>query len=78
MNLVPWLPDAFIGDLFINSLCTHTVFERSTDKGTSSDSHGGLLEQVTSVLATQKQEKLSINNYLLEHIGITIIYPIYL
>ena len=30
-TLVPWLPHAFPGSLFINSICAHVVFERSTN-----------------------------------------------
>ena len=46
--LVPWLPHAFPASLFINLLCAHVVFERSTDggwhilSGTSSDGRGDL------------------------------------
>ena len=51
----------------INSLCAH-MFEKSTDEGwnslsrTSPDGQCGSLEQIAWILATQKQEKLSINN----------------
>ena len=44
------------------------MFERSTDRGwynlsgTSFDDWGGWLEQITWVMVTQKQEKLSVNN----------------
>ena len=53
--------------LFINPLCTHAVFERSTDKEwhnsfkTSSNDQRDSFEQVAWVLATQTQG-LSVNN----------------
>ena len=55
---------AFPASRFINPLHVHLVLERSTDKewynssGTSSNGQGHLLEQITRVLATQKQEDL--------------------
>ena len=79
--LVPWLPHVFPSYLFINSPCARVVFERSTDgewhnpSGTSFDGRGGSLEQVAWVPTTHRQEKFSINNYLLKRIGVTIIYP---
>ena len=66
--LVPWLLHLFPGSLFINSLCVHVLFERSTDgewhnpPGTSSEGGGGSLEQVAWMPTTQRQEKLSIDN----------------
>ena len=66
--LGPRLPHAFPCSWFINSLCAHVAFERSTDEewhnlsGTSSDGWGRSLEQVARVPATQRQEKLSVNN----------------
>ena len=56
------------GSWFINSLCAHIVFKISTDgewyisSRTSYDGRGGSLEQVARVPATQRQEKLSVNN----------------
>ena len=38
----------------------------------------GSLEQVAWVLATQRQEKLSINNYLLKPISVTIISNVFI
>ena len=64
MALVPWLPHTFPGSWFIK----HIVFERSIDGGwhivygTPSDSRSGLLEEFAWVLATQRQEKISVNN----------------
>ena len=69
----------------MNSLSDFVMFERSTDRGwhnpsgTSYDSRGGLLEQVSRVLATQRQEKLPLNiNYLLKQNSVTMIYAMYL
>ena len=70
MAFVLWLPNLFLGCLLINSLYGHVVFEISSDSdwhyppGTSSDGRGGSLEYVAWVPATQRQEKLSVNNYL--------------
>ena len=67
--LASWLTYAFPGSLFINLLCAHIVFERSPDEGwhnlsaTPYDSQDGLLEQAARVLATPKQEEISINNW---------------
>ena len=63
----PWPPHAVAGSLFINPLCTHIVFERSTNRewlnppGTFSVGQCGSLEQVAWVLVIQK-ENLSVNN----------------
>ena len=70
MALVSWLSHAFPDSLFINALCAHIMFERSTEgefhnpTGTSSDGRTGSLEQVAWVLATQRQKDfpLKINN----------------
>ena len=78
---VPWPPHEFPGSLFINCRRAHVVFERFTDKewrillGTS-DGLDNSLEQVAWVPATQREEKknslVTIKNYLLKHIGVTI------
>ena len=78
MALVLWLPFAFPGSWFINSFWAHVVFERSTDGGWhslsgTSDGWSGSLEQVAKVLASQRLENLTINNYSLKHNGVTII-----
>ena len=81
--LVPWLPHKFPVGWFINSFFTHVVFGISTNgrwhnlSGTSSDGWDGLLEQVAFVLATQRQEKLFVNNLkkcFLKLNSVTIIY----
>ena len=82
--LVQWQTHALPGSLFDNSICANLVFERSTDREwqkpsiTSSEGQGGSLEQVARVLASQRQELFVNNNCLLERIGITVIYDIYL
>ena len=68
--LIPSLPMLFLKDPLIRN---HTI-------------HPELLPMVgvihwnkaAWVLATQRQEELSVNNHLLEHIGVTVICPIYL
>ena len=84
VSLVLWLPHAVPGSWLINSLCAHAVFERSTDGGwhnlsrTSSDCLCGSLEQVCLGVGNSKTRKtITINNYLLKHNGVTMIYTIY-
>ena len=65
--LVLWLSRVFPASWLINSLCAHVVFKRATDGGWHnlsgiSDDRCGSLEQVAWVLATQRQEKISVNN----------------
>ena len=68
MALSPWLPRAFSGSLFFNTLYAYVVFERSTDgvchilSRVSSDFRDESLEQVAWLLATQRQEQISVNN----------------
>ena len=73
-----WLPHAFLANWFINSFCSHIVFERSTGERwrnlyrTSSDSWNKLPGY--SQLKDKKNSLLRINNYLLKHKSVTIIY----
>ena len=68
MALVPWLPHAFLGSLFINFLSANVLFERSTNgewlnsSGTSSDVWSGSLNQVACNSKTRKtlRQKLTI------------------
>ena len=66
--LVPWLPHGFPGSLFISSfvltlpLKDPQLKNNSISPAISNDGRGGSLEQVVWVLATQRQEKLSVNN----------------
>ena len=62
------LSHAFPDSLFITSLFSLVVFERSTAgqwhslPRTSTNGYSGLLEQFANLLANQRKEKLSLNN----------------
>ena len=76
MALILWLRNAFLASWLINSFCAHVVFESSTDGGwhnvsVTSDGWGWFIGWfITS--------PLTINNYLLKHNGVKIMYSIYL
>ena len=61
------LPNAFPDSLFINLLCAHDVFEKSTDREWHNPMEllltAGVIcwNKVACMLATQKQEELSVN-----------------
>ena len=86
MALATWLPHAFPGSLFINPLGAHIAFESSTE------GDDAIYLEILLLVGTiywnklfrcwQIKDKnyslLTINNYLLKHNGVTIIYTIYL
>ena len=79
--LVSWLPQVFLISCFIDSLCAHVVFERSTEGGWRnlsgiSDGWDCSLEQVAC--KDKKKFPLTINNYLLKHNDVIIIYTIHM
>ena len=78
------MPNAFPGFSFNNPLCAHVVFEGATDSkwhnssGTSSNGRGDSLEQSCLGVGNSKTRTSTINNHLLERIGVTVICPILL
>ena len=58
--LVPWQLHAFPASCYVNSLCANVVLEKYKEGGLQN--LFGQLEQVTQVLTTQRQEKLSVNS----------------
>ena len=75
-----WLPHAFPGSLFINSLCAHAVFKTSTQSIWNFFWQSGLFIRASCLAASNSKTRKTLLtiNYLLKCIVVRIIHPIYL
>ena len=80
--VLDWLPHVFLGCWFINSLCAHVLFKRSTDRDDTIYTKLLLTVRVVHLnkfpgrwqLKDKQNSPLTINYNLLKHNGVSIIF----